>query len=161
LNLLAAEYGPWEVTGALSVAPLPIQLLRDVLLLLLIVALSWSVVYLGYDRSLAMGMGFLLALAAAVWRCCWWRHCKATQQPTDWLRVSPAGIDRLLGATPSVTPLILCGVIRHWAGVTLLCESQKGDLLVRQRLTLWRDYFGREDYRRLSVLLNGLIRGQA
>jgi len=145
------------VTGALSVAPRSIQCARDGLILLLIVTSSFSVFYLGLNHFLSAGLGFVFLVGFVFWRFCFWRQRIADLTSQEVLRLTEVGID-LVG---SPSPVVLRGVIRHWAGMTLLCLSKRNNRLVPRRVTLWRDHFVPEDYRRLNILVNWLLRGQS
>lgn len=145
------------MTGALSVAPRSIQCARDAMILLLMVTSLFSLFYLGLNHILAAGVGFVLLAGYVCWRFQVWRQSNVGLPSHEVLRVTESGID-LVGC-PS--PLVLQGVIRHWAGVTLLCQSTRNHRLVSQRVTFWQEQFEPDQYRRLNVLLNWLIRGQA
>ena len=152
--MTAAEKKHWEVTGALAVAPLSIQCARDLLIVLASLAMACSMAYLGLDQALTVGLGGVLLIAFALWRVWASRKIKGQAFQTKTIRISALGLDWV----ESSTPLILRGVVRHWAGVTLLCQTPINNRTVKRRLTLWRDHFAPDDYRRLSVLLNILVR---
>ena len=145
------------MTGALSVAPRSIQCARDGLVLLLMVTGLFSGFYLGLSHAWSFGLGFVFLVGFAFWRFCFWRHSNAGLPSHDLLRVTEAGIE-MVGCS---SPIQLQGVIRHWAGITLLCQAHKNHRFSLRRLTLWKDQFEPEQYRRLNVLVNWLIRGQA
>jgi hypothetical protein len=127
------------------------------MILLLMVTSLFSLFYLGLSHFLAIGVGFVFLAGFVFWRLRLWRHRNVGVSSHDVLRVTESGIDWV--GCPS--PLVLQGVIRHWAGITLLCQSKRNHRWVSQRVTLWQEQFDPEQYRRLNVLLNWLIRGQA
>ena len=155
--MIDLEQRSWAVTGALSVAPRSIQCACDGLVLLLMVTGLFSGFYLGLSHALSFGLGFVFLVGFAFWRFCFWRHSNAGLPSHDLLRVTEAGIE-MVGCS---SPILLQGVIRHWAGITLLCQSHKNHRFALRRLTLWKAQFEPEQYRRLNVLVNWLIRGQA
>jgi hypothetical protein len=127
------------------------------MILLLTVTSLFSLVYLGLNHILAAGVSFVFLAGFVFWRLRVWRQSNVGVPSHEILRVTESGIDWV--GCPS--PLVLQGVIRHWAGITLLCQSKRKHRLVSQRVTLWQDQFEPEQYRRLNVLLNWLTRGQA
>ncbi|MFY9346927.1 MAG: hypothetical protein WAO93_04180 [Orrella sp.] len=151
------EQRSWAVTGALSVAPRSIQCARDGLVLLVIMTGLFSVFYLGLSYALCFGLGFVFLVGFVFWRFYFRRPSNAGATSHDVLRVTETGID-VIGCS---SPIVLQGVIRHWAGITLLCRSHENHRVALRRLTLWKEQFEPEQYRRLNVLVNWLIRGQA
>jgi hypothetical protein len=127
------------------------------MILLLMVTSLFSLFYLGLNHILSVGVGFVFLAGFVFWRLRLWRQSNAGVPSHEVLRVTESGIDWVGGPSP----LVLQGVIRHWAGITLLCQSKRNNRWVSQRVTLWQEQFEPEQYRRLSVLLNWLIRGQA
>ena len=157
MTLTDLEKRSWAVTGALSVAPRSIGLARDALILLLLVSGVFSTYYLGLSPNLSFGLGFVFLAGFVFWRCHARHRVSAGALSLDSLRVTEAGI---VWADCS-SPIVLQGVIRHWAGITLLCLTHKNQRLVPRRMTLWQEQFEPEQYRRLNVLLNWLLRGRA
>jgi len=116
----------------------------------------FSVFYLGLSHALTFGLGFVFLVGFAFWRFCFWRHSNDSPQSYDVLKVTEAGIE-VVGCS---SPIVLQGVIRHWAGITLLCRVHKNHRFARRRLTIWKEQFEPEQYRRFNVLVSWLIRGQ-
>lgn len=156
MNLATAEYTSLEVSGALLVAPRSIQYARDLLPLLFCLTSTWAAAYAGFGQLSVLGIGVAMFCGYAVWRLGWCRKNDDSLAQTGPLRISTDGLEWVERSTP----LVLMAVIRHWAGVTLVCQSQSNPRALPQRLTLWRNGFVAEDYRRLGIILNWLTRGK-
>lgn len=145
------------MTGALSVAPRSIELARDALILLLLVSGAFTAHYLGLSQMLSFGLGFVFLAGFVFWRYHACHRVSAGVSSLESFQVTEAGI----AWVGCASPIVLQGVIRHWAGITLLCLIHKNHRLVPRRMTLWQEHFEPEQYRRLNVLLNWLVRGRA
>ncbi len=145
------------VEGALLGAPLSIQLLEDLFYLLVVTALTGSLFYLGVNAYLIL----VIALGGLVFRVLkYYREYGRHDTSVPVLRATPQAF-----YVSSDRPMVVRCVTRHWSGITLTLVP--GNTLVANRrpqkneITLWRARWSRDDYRRLSVLINWQLRGGA
>jgi len=145
------------VEGALLGAPLSIQLLQYCFYLLWVTAVVGSLFYLGFE--------WLPIFVVSLGLLAFWIFIRNRE------RFKQLSEPPILRATPqafflsSDLPMVVQRVTRHWSGMTLTLRPDKA-LSVNQhpqknRITIWRARWSRDDYRRLSVLVNWQLRGSA
>jgi len=145
------------VEGALLGAPLSIQLLQDCFYLLWVTAVVGSLFYLGFEWppifSVSLG---LLAFWVLIRKRQRFKHVTEAQI----LRATPQAF-----FLSSDLPMVVQRVTRHWSGMTLTLIPGKAISMnqypKKNRITIWRARWSRDDYRRLSVLVNWQLRGSA
>lgn len=151
-----------NVEGALLEAPLSVKLLQAIFCLLLVVALIGTLV--NYGPSVILLCGFTLVLVAIPIAQRRRQHSRLARAVPS-VRFTPEAIFVVRGACEELehaAPLRLQSVIRHWSGFTLTLMSKDGCFShQKNQITIWRANWSHHDYRRLSVLINWHLRGQA